>query len=1129
MSFASRILFFAALLPPAFAAETPRTPTPAASTSAAGELESGFRNPPAAARPRVWWHWMNGNVTKEGITEDLRWMKSVGIGGLQNFDASLGTPQVVEKRLAFMTPEWQDAFRHAASLSRELDLELAIATSAGWSQTGGPWVAPEQAMKKVVWSTAILEGGQRRQSPLPLPPNVAGPYQDIPYPSRTSAPAPPFYVDTHVIAFPAPPDDGSENALTPRVHTRSGVLDRSLLADGSLANTVTVSVADATSGITFDYPQPTRIAAITVAVPVRHGFGAPPQFSATLEASDDGTTYRRVADVPPSRADQRTIAFPAVTARSFRVSFRAGDPFSRPIGDGVVPMQFPPVPASIDIAELALHQRMRVNQFVEKAGFAAANDYYAIATPQAPSGSIVKSKDIIDLTRKLGRDGVLDWTPPRGRWIVLRFGYGLTGHMNGPATEEATGLEVDKLNRQHVRGYIDRYLDMYTKAVGIDLVGTQGLRALLSDSYEAGAQNWTEHMPEEFERRRGYDARRWLPSLAGWVIDSSVASDRFLWDYRRTITDLLADAHYGEIASVARERGLLLYGEALEDQRPALGDDMAMRRHADIPMAAMWMYPGRPGPNPTYVADHRGAASVAHVYGQNVAAAESLTSFGYPWAFAPRDLQPVADLQFALGINRIVVHTSVHQPLSDKRPGMSLRPLLGQYFGRTETWAKHAQPWIDYLARSSFLLQQGTYAADVAYFYGQEAPITGLYGLPASEPQPADQPTGYAFDFVNDDVVLNQFSVDRGDLTTPGGMRYRILYLGGTSERMTLAVVRRLEQLVRAGATVVGTPPRESPSLADDPSQFASAVAILWGDDVGAGTVRVLGKGRIMRAATPALALEQLGVSKDFELRGKAATGDVMFLHRRLADGHAYFLSNRTDRILSGDAVFRVDNRLPELWDAESGKISPLSYRLENGRTIVPLELQAHRSAFVVFRTPAKARSWTAPSMKDATLQPLDGEWNVEFPAAHTRLTLPSLANWAVNDDPKVRYYSGSAFYRKTFNLAARSQAGGERVILDLGDVRELAVVTVNGQTLQTLWRPPFRVDITDALIAGKNEMTVEVVNLWVNRLIGDAQPGASPRTFTTGPTYLPGAPLRPSGLLGPVRLLSTGAVEGGG
>jgi hypothetical protein len=427
----------------------------------------------------------------------------------------------------------------------------------------------------------------------------------------------------------------------------------------------------------------------------------------------------------------------------------------------------------------------------------------------------------------------------------------------------------------------------------------------------------------------------------------------------------------------------------------------------------------------------------------------------------------------------------VHQPLSDRRPGMSLRPLLGQYFNRTETWAEQAGPWVDYLSRSSFLLQHGRFVADVAYFYGQEAPITGM--------EPQDLPRGFGFDFVNDDVLRNQFSVAGGQLVTPSGMRYRMLYLGGTSQRMTLDVLRKLDELARAGARVAGAKPTESPSLADDQAEFRRLADALWS------------AGRISASADP-------GVPADFELPG----ANVMFLHRRSADADIYFVSNRTPSTVSGDAAFRIQGKQPELWDAESSRIEDLSFRTADGRTFVPLALGPLRSAFIVFRRDATTTARAIPKAVETVAAAVNGPWKVRFDAPEG-LTLPSLVSWTEHSEPSIRYFSGTATYTTTFDW----QPHRGRIVLDLGDVRELATVTVNGKSVATVWRPPFRVDLTDAILRGRNDISIAVTNLWVNRLIGDAQPGVKPQTFTTGPTYLPDAPLRPSGLLGPVRIIT--------
>jgi hypothetical protein len=331
-------------------------------------------------------------------------------------------------------------------------------------------------------------------------------------------------------------------------------------------------------------------------------------------------------------------------------------------------------------------------------------------------------------------------------------------------------------------------------------------------------------------------------------------------------------------------------------------------------------------------------------------------------------------------------------------------------------------------------------------------------------------------------------------------MRYRILYLGGSSERMTLPVLRKLDALVGAGAKVVGVRPKESPSLSDDPTEFRRAADALT-----------------VRQQTPNEALAQLRVPPDFEFRGDGDTDppQILFLHRALADADIYFVSNRTNRKLSGDGVFRMKGRAPEAWDAESGRITDLSYRSEDGRTVVPLELPPQRSMFIVFRGSVSAPSRTVPPTHESVVSEIQGPWTLKF---SDKAAAGKLGSWTESNDPAIRYFSGTATYSTAFEAPRVSR--GDHLLLELGDVRELATVRINGTTVRTLWRPPFRVDITDAIRRGSNRVEIDVTNLWVNRLIGDAQPGAQPHTFTTGPTYSAQAPLRPSGLLGPVRVL---------
>jgi hypothetical protein len=461
-----------------------------------------------------------------------------------------------------------------------------------------------------------------------------------------------------------------------------------------------------------------------------------------------------------------------------------------------------------------------------------------------------------------------------------------------------------------------------------------------------------------------------------------------------------------------------------------------------------------------------------------------------------------------------VIHTSVHQPVDDKLPGLSLA-IFGQYFNRHETWAEMARPWVDYLSRTSYLLQQGRNVADVAYFFGEERPITALF----ADAPPVDTPVRHAYDFVDADVLLNDLSVNDGELVSKGGARYRALYLGGTSERMTLPVLRRIAELAEAGATIIGTAPQSSPSLNDDVSAFSALVTRLW---AGSGTTNV-GKGRVIASEHVEDALISAGVRPDFDYVKPAPDSELLFVHRKVDDGEVYFVTNRRNRAETIEARFRVTGKAPELWHADTGHAEPASYRVDGDSTIVSLPFAAEDSFFVVFRKPAASSSLVAPRPAERELLTFTKPWTVAFQpgrGAPASTPLAALAPLNENNDPGIRYFSGTATYATTFALPKGAKPGAP-LWLDLGQVGDVAEVRVNGTDVGTAWKPPYRVDIGPAAKRGENRLQVRVVNLWVNRLIGDAQPGVQQKiTWTALPTYRPDAPLRTAGLIGPVRLL---------
>ncbi len=1054
---------------------------------------------------------MNGNVTMEGAMADIEWMNRVGVGGFHVFDAGLTTPQIVDHRVTYMSDEWKEIFEACIRKAEGYGMETAVAGSPGWSETGGPWVEPRQAMKKLVWSELEIAGGCDSDILLPHPPVTSGSFQDIPVPEGAEN-IPEYYEDVAVVAFRvhAP----SPASLSPVLSSSGGEFSLERLTNGRMTDASELPYGPDGAWIQYEFEEPQTICGADIMQGIYDDFTARVLAQGddltVLEYSDDGVDFTPITTTAGKVFRIATLSFKPVTARFFRLRVADqqmalnsyfGQANRRGIGT-------PPANASgVMVAEFNLFSVPRVSRYIEKAGFFPAGDLYD--SPSASCQGAPAPDEVIDLTDRLDADGHLRWTPAEGRWKILRFGYSLTGHQNTPASPEATGLEVDKLDADAVRNYIEHYISMYKDASG-GLMGRKGIHYLMFDSWEAGCLNWTPKMFGAFRKECGYDLLNWLPAIAGYAVGSPEDSDRFLWDFRRTIAELVAVNHYDLLTEVLKEHDLERYTESHELARAFVADGMRVKKNAAIPMCAMWM--GDPA-NILAIgasgADCRESASVAHIYGQKYVAAESFTQAGDAWGTCPEMLKERADLLMANGLNRFVIHESAHQPLDDFKPGLTL-DWFGQWFNRHDTWAEQSKAWMSYLSRSCFLLQQGQSVADILCYFGEDNNVTYLYR--DSLPQ---IPEGFNFDFVNSDALVNDIKMRDGRIVAPSGASYRLISLGENARMMSLPVARALLELVGKGAVVVGERPLASPSLSDDTAQFDAIIGRLW----SGAPVTVYGKGRVYATSDLEGVLEAEGCEPELTVTKAAVNSKYLFVHRIFDGVHIYWLDSRSGNVEDIEASFNVTGLEPEIWNAVDGSIRPASYRMEGGRTVVRLHFERDDALFVIFRKKAASDRLELPA-PTVWEMPVEGAWKLAFHCgmgAPEETVFDELKDWSRDENPYVRYYSGTATYTKTISLDA--SAIGKGVWLNLGNVCNIAQVRLNGEDMGIVWKQPWKTDISSAVREGENELEITVANLWVNRMIGDRRGDAGKYAHTVMNFHSADEDLRPSGLLGPVSI----------
>jgi hypothetical protein len=772
----------------------------------------------------------------------------------------------------------------------------------------------------------------------------------------------------------------------------------------------------------------------------------------------------------------------------------------------------------------------------EEIGWAAPDCRFLLEDVPAVEGEEdALLKDIVDITNKLSTDGTLSWQVPSGKWVVLRFGYTLNGAEVSTSSNDWKGHVIDYMDAEIFKSYWNIVLDPLLNAVG-PYLGTT-LKYLDTDSWECGGANWTRHFQREFSERRGYCLTKYLPVIAGKIIESREVSNRFLADFRKTLGDCVADNHYRVFAEMAHARGLGIHPES---GGPHAGpfDALKCMGRSDIPLGEFWVpSPHRSRPYERFYSKQ--ASSVAHIYDLKYVAAEAFTSIGPHWDDVLWSSQkPTFDHEVCSGLNLCFIHTFTCSPEAMGLPGQEY--FAGTHFNPNVTWWEYAGAFLDYLHRCQFLLQQGHFVADVLYYQGDHVP--NLVRL--KEADPAHVLPGYDYDVVNEEILLNKTGVRDGRIRLDSGMEYRLLILPD-HRVLSLAALKKIQQLVADGAIVVGEKPLKTVSLEGYPdcdNQFKMIADQVWGADPGSTGQNVYGKGKVIWSGSCRQVLGEMGIEPDFAVMDEESEDVFDYIHYTLEGADIYFICNLTEQPKDRVCSFRVSGRQPELWNPMTGKIRQANaFKQHEGKTEAPIQFTPYGSWFVVFRgqiPPSQQgpEKTNFPEVRPVLL--IDGSWQVDFfnpvwvgPGQSSsdesvKLVISrqfdKLMSWTQHPDSGVKFFSGKAVYKKDFayNEALDSN---KKYWLDLGDVKDsgFASVRLNGKDLGVVWAKPFHVEITGAIQSGDNHLEIAVINSWRNRLVGDRDLPEEKRLTKTNIRIDRRWQLLESGLLGPVQILS--------
>jgi len=1037
------------------------------------KIQSDFITPTDDNTLWCYWYWIGDDISKEGITKDLEAMKDAGIGA-----AFIGNINPAEKdgKVPMLSEDWWDHMVHAVNEGKRIGVDIGVFNCPGWSMSGGPWISGDKAMRHLVYSETTVTGGKKVEVQLHQP---KAEFQDV-----------------YVLAFPK--DKKEENYLS---NSNSGIT-----VSPSVNNAKALLDGNTKSGVEFIRPE------YTIDINSKHSI-----------------TARSIKLFPGKNnliVDCELQAFvngKYVTVKQFNFDRRDVRGQVGPVPYGPLGISFSPVKSdrfklicsdiqanqATGFSEIVISEAPGVEEFLGK----TLGRMHPTPQPKWNSYSwksvrelsdkqlAIAEGEVLDISDKMDKDGKLSWEAPKGEWTVLRFGMTPTGVKNHPSAPQGRGYEVDKANRELVCFHFEQFIGEFLKRIPEE--SKSAFKYVIADSYEMGSQNWTDGFEQSFEERFGYNPKKYLPVFSGRIVGSVAESDRFLWDLRRAIADDVAHKYVGGLREIANENGLKLWLENY-GHWGFPSEFLMYGGQSDFVSGEYW--------NEGTLGDIecKAASSAAHIYGKKTTSAECFTAKDRTYVRHPAMLKKRGDWSLTQGINHHVLHVYIHQPDDKRIPGVNA--WFGTEFNRHNTWFKQGKTYFDYLRRAQYLLQQGNYVADVCYFIGEDAPIMTGPTIP-------ELPKGYSFDYINAEVIMDRLTVKDGKFVLPDGMSYRMMVLPPL-ETMRPELLAKLEQLVSQGGIIYGQAPKTSPSLQNYPQcdeQVQLLVSKLW---AGEDKVKTYGKGAVVEGLSLQETLTHFNVPKDVDV-----SDEILWIHHSMEGMDIYFLTNQSGKEVSINPSFRVMGLKPQLWDAVTGEMHMLNeYIAENGRTTIPLRMEADRSWFVVFTNQSNERvekGGTANTPEYKTVQTISTPWNIDFENKKItpgEITTSELMDWTKSDNDLLKYYSGNANYTTTFNY--KKQADAKAVYTDLGKVGVMATVTLNGKVAGTTWMAPYRLKITDAIKEGENTLEIKVVNVWRNRLTGDKLLPESERTTSVLiDNITPEEELITSGLLGPVTI----------